>query len=324
MHETTIDSLPPFLRDMLAAPPRHGEGVHQWLFATARQLHAHLPPDGICRLLASRSRDCGRRVSEREIRDAVDNSRACAWMPHGGALSPARTTGAFTVPRPPKPWPDADPALIASIADADPAALESLRDQSWVKVRESLHDAASLLERLFPGNPLLCVGTEPWNARPHRRACFARYDAGNLSHIVPSPMTARRGRNKDGDQSARCLGNTGPRHYLVTEFDQGDRDTQAAAIRHLSAKAPLVMVVDSAGKSLHAWWHCEGVQESDLLNFFRYAVRLGADPATWTRCQLVRMPLGWRADKGRRQLVHYFNPDNTAFIKRNLQPKPQA
>jgi hypothetical protein len=30
--------LPAFLRDMLAAPPRAGEGVHAWLFRAARQL----------------------------------------------------------------------------------------------------------------------------------------------------------------------------------------------------------------------------------------------------------------------------------------------
>lgn len=31
--------LPPFLQDLLSAPPRAGEGVHNWLFSVARQLH---------------------------------------------------------------------------------------------------------------------------------------------------------------------------------------------------------------------------------------------------------------------------------------------
>lgn len=38
------------------------------------------------------------------------------------------------------------------------------------------------------------------------------------------------------------------------------------------------------------------------------AVRLGADKATWTRCQLVRMPDGTR-ENGNRQRVHYFAPN---------------
>jgi len=43
----------------------------------------------------------------------------------------------------------------------------------------------------------------------------------------------------------------------------------------------------------------------------RYAVSIGADPATWTRCQLVRMPDGLRREPGkeRRQTVYYFNPE---------------
>jgi hypothetical protein len=45
----------------------------------------------------------------------------------------------------------------------------------------------------------------------------------------------------------------------------------------------------------------------------RYAVMLGADPATWTRCQFVRMPNGLRRRPkafGVRQPVFYFNPNN--------------
>jgi hypothetical protein len=38
------------------------------------------------------------------------------------------------------------------------------------------------------------------------------------------------------------------------------------------------------------------------------AVRLGADKATWARCQLVRIPDGTR-DNGNRQRVHYFAAD---------------
>ena len=83
----------------------------------------------------------------------------------------------------------------------------------------------------------------------------------------------------------------------------------------MAAMAPLVMVVDSAGKSFHAWWHCRGTDEKLVRKFFAYAVSLGADPATWTRCQLVRLPLGWRAEKGRVQEVVFFDHTNTATRK---------
>jgi hypothetical protein len=35
--------LPRFLKETLTAPPRAGEGVHNWLYCVARQLHAHWP-----------------------------------------------------------------------------------------------------------------------------------------------------------------------------------------------------------------------------------------------------------------------------------------
>ena len=37
--------------------------------------------------------------------------------------------------------------------------------------------------------------------------------------IVPSPMTAPMGRKKSGGLSAHTLDNTGPRKFLVVEFD---------------------------------------------------------------------------------------------------------
>src|SRR5439155_24990931 len=77
----TIPQFPPFLHDMLNAPPHAGEGVHCWLYRVARQLHAHLPGVEIFPLLKSRVAHCGRYVSDSEIWDAIRNSLACAWQP---------------------------------------------------------------------------------------------------------------------------------------------------------------------------------------------------------------------------------------------------
>ena len=56
----TINKLPPFLRDLLIAPPRAGEGVHFSAFRVARQLHAHLPAGEIVNLLENLVANCGR------------------------------------------------------------------------------------------------------------------------------------------------------------------------------------------------------------------------------------------------------------------------
>jgi hypothetical protein len=121
-------------------------------------------------------------------------------------------------------------------------------------------------------------------------------------------MTARSGPTKEGKQSAHALSITGPRRFLVVEFDQGNADDHAALILHLAARAPLAIAVHSGCKSIHGWFYCLGQPEENLRSFIRYAVSLGADPATWCRSQFVRMPDGLR-DNGKRQVVYFFNPE---------------
>jgi hypothetical protein len=93
----------------------------------------------------------------------------------------------------------------------------------------------------------------------------------------------------------------------VIEFDIGSPDDHAALLLHLAASAPLALAVHSGGKSLHGWFYCAGQSETRLRAFMCAAVALGADRATWTRSQFVRMPDGLR-DKRKRQMVYYFNP----------------
>jgi hypothetical protein len=75
--------LPPFVKEMLATPPRASEGVHAYLFRVSRQLHAHMPAGEIVTLLENRVRNCGRPVPRSEIVSAVQNSLGCAWQPGG-------------------------------------------------------------------------------------------------------------------------------------------------------------------------------------------------------------------------------------------------
>ena len=119
-------------------------------------------------------------------------------------------------------------------------------------------------------------------------------------------MAAAIGQTQDGRPSPRCLGNTGPRRFLIVEQDSGTPDEQAAILLHLAQHAPLAMALTSGNKSLHGWFACKGASEPKLKAFFNYAVMLGADPACWTLCQLVRMPEG-RRDNGKRQAVLFLN-----------------
>jgi hypothetical protein len=244
------------------------------------------------------------------------------------ALSAARGERGERHPK----WPERNRGMIEEIAQAGPR-LNELRALSPVQWADDSRHSEEIIDALFPGNPLLCVGRDAKSfvtkAREEWRGVLAE-----RALIVPSPMSKLTGVTKDGQSgSHRTNDNTGQRRFLVIECDFKEKDGRgndtpdgpmlrrlgengitvadvcAAAIHHLSQCGyPLAVVVHSGGKSLHAFFYVQGQPEEGLRQFMRYAVSIGADAATWTRCQLVRMPDGTR-DNGNRQTVHYFNPE---------------
>ena len=207
-------------------------------------------------------------------------------------------------------WPTANIEQIEAVASGG-LGVADLWEESPVRPDASEPITSIVLRELFPGNPLLCHGSaRSFCTRPLSE--FASY-AHELEQIVPSPMVSKYGKTKTGKVSQHSLDATGPQKFIVVESDKigGEpipKDTQAAVLMHLGERAPLALVVDSAGKSLHGWFHCEGVDERKLRKFFSYAITLGADAGMWTRSQFVRMPDGLR-DNQRRQNILYFNPE---------------
>jgi hypothetical protein len=286
--------LPLFLRDLLDAPPLAGEGVHDWLFRVARQLHAHLPAGEIAALLETRVANCGRPVPRQEIVDAVKNSIGCAWQPkrHANAVQTAAK------------WPRVNQEQRDAIL-RDNSGIADLWELSHPRIEDNAQNTELVIDRLFPDNPLLCCGksNHEFDTRPRESW---RGELASLQLIVPNPMTAFSGLTNEGKVSAHSLSNTGTRRFLIAEFDTGTPDEHAAILIHLARYAPLVCAVHSGGKSLHGWFFVAGQSEQKALKFFRYAVRLGADRATWTRSQFVRIPDG-RRDNGNRQTVFFLN-----------------
>ena len=187
----------------------------------------------------------------------------------------------------------------------DGNGLADLWELSRPRIEDNNRHTEAVVDRLFPGNPLLCCGksNSDFDTKP-REDWRGHLSAQAL--IVPSPMTAVTGMTKDGRESKHTLNNTGPRRFVITEFDAGTVDEQAGLLIHLGGFAPLVCAVHSGGKSLHGWFYVHGQTEAKVEKFFRYAVSLGADRATWTRSQFVRMPDGTR-DNGNRQTAYFLN-----------------
>lgn len=298
---------PRLVRELLGACPTAGNGVHAWIFQCALALRRAGYSEGeMAEMIEGAAVNCGRALEAHEIPDAIKNS--------GSRSAPSGTSarrGGMPPPRAAR-WPAAASGRIQEIIRSREArSLYDLWEASPVRLED--HAAEHLIDRLFPGNPLLCCGRSHGQCETTPREEW-RGQLRKLQFIVPNPMAALRGtRKSDGQPSPRALDNTGPRRFLVIEFDDNlGEDSQAARLWHLNSLSPLVLAVHSGGKSLHGWFCTVGDAESAWLKFMRYAVSLGADPATWTRCQFVRLPDGMRRPKDKapiRQVVYFFNPE---------------
>lgn len=305
-----MKTIPAWLHRHLDTPPAAGTGLHWWIYRTACLLSERHTQDAavITRLLQQATATAARDTT-REIENAVH-----AALSNGGSAKRKPT------------WPKREASAVA-------ATLQS--GTTWQKLHamspaSCLSRSKEILPLLFPGDPLLCIGfrQEDFHTLPlsewldilqSRRAQF----------IVPSAMTSRSGLTQQGKPSPKTNANTGPRHYLVVEFDfqpgsreedalllqfgqqfglQDTRDLCAAIAYRLAHKAPLALVLWSGGKSLHCWFPVHGVSEQQQRQFFAAACSLGADPATWTPSQFVRLPWGWNVKKQQRQEVIYFAP----------------
>ncbi len=256
-------------------------------------------------------------MTAREIRDAVRNSAATAWKPtkvitrHEREDEPEADLHEPAQPIQPAP-------ARARWNKRDSVALELWRNRSARSGVDSLYDLwerspvqpplgrqpSEWFGKMLGTNAFVCVaGDSPTTAKTAR---FREWQEGGwpdeLALVVANPMRSRVGLTQDGRTSPRCLGNVGERRWVVLEFDQGDADEQAALHWALTTVAErhgwpvLRLAVHSGGKSLHGWY---GPVESEdaALSLMQAATSLGADPATWNKCQLVRAPGGTRAAK---------------------------
>jgi hypothetical protein len=293
MNRTARAELPQFVRDLLASPPHRGSGLNLWFYRVARVLHPFRASAEIIELL--RAATSGEPLQHGEIERAVERSKATAWQP---GEAPQRTTPT---------WPKVNAKGRAEVIKSTGAGLVDLWEISPVRIEDNKSHTEAIIDVLFPGNPLLCCGKSDWSFDTKSRGEW-RGKLAELQLIVPSPMTARIGLTQDDEESAHALSITGPRRFLVTEFDAGSVDEQAAILFHLATtREPLALALHSGGKSMHGWFYCAGQPEERVQRFMRYAVSLGADPATWTRSQFVRMPDGTR-DNDKRQTVYFLNP----------------
>jgi hypothetical protein len=270
----------------IRACPTEGQGVNKWTFLTACQLLKRgWSETRVREYLAQHTTRTGRKVDE-EIERAIE--RAPEWIKCG-------ESGSY------RKWPDGSRAKRQKAISDGNIGVEELRRVS----PEKQMSAQQVLPILFPGNPLIWAAMSLGQGDTLALRQWLPV-AGMQQFIVPSPMIGRD--IPHNGKSRRCLTNTGPRRFLVIESDSGRADEQTAILWHLARFTPFVLAVHSAGKSVRGWFYVADRAEKANCEFMEYAVSLGADDATFVKCQPVRMPGGHRPNKGKQEIL-FFNPE---------------
>ncbi len=291
-------------------------------------------------LIKAKAAGCGRPLFklEHEIVSQIRNALPYRWQPRDqcafarAAHLPVERLSALPTATPPKlrSWPDPDTEQIRAIVERG-FGLVDLAEQSPVRFDNESSYAEEIIDVLFPGDPLLCVGKSHYLFATRRREVW-RGHLYRYPLIVSSPMLDYVGRTAEGHWSEHTKQQTARRVYLVVEFDFAEfgrdgktpsrwaslvrewriqdksiADACAALHLHLAERLPLVCVTYSGGKSFHGWYYTLDQSETELRHFMDYAVQLGADRATWTRSQFVRLPDGLR-ENGKRQFCYFLDP----------------
>lgn len=301
---------PRALGELVDPAPSAGAGLHRWAFyaANAARGYGFSARDAAAFVLDAMQR-AGRpqREAERETRHAIERTYGLARVITQRAAPAAL------------PTPFADWKLMEDTARAGPGLVD-LWEAS--PCRFDTPQAAEIYRALMGPEPeaLVCIA----KAHPGDAVTLPLADALPLvaTHALTcqNRMSAPTGLTLAGKTSPRTLANCGPRRWAVVEFDPDPEkpewqqftaplDAMAAFIWKLHELAGgLAVVTHSGGKSLHGWFKVRSAPAATKL--YAAALKFGADPATRTANQLVRIPDGRRAD-GRRQAAYYFNPTET-------------
>ncbi len=282
--------------ERLRAMPGPG-GTHRWLARVAGSLRHLLSADQCFKFLRH---CCDKGVTHRVVPDS--EIVAAVDFAYSGQPVVKANFGRGAVD-----WPEGNATLISRVLRETAPAFDTEPGTGL--------GPADVLPHLFRPGELICSGRikERAMVRPLEDTIA---DANWLQFIVINPMRGQEAVNYDGKPSARCQNNTGTRRHLVAEFDDltMSKAQQAQLITRLGQFAPLIMVVDSGGKSLHAWFRVDHLAARDQVRFFYVACLLGADDSRWDICGWLRMPGGLRVIEGVpavRQRILHFNPTST-------------
>ena len=300
----------------IRTPIRRGEGLNQYIWDRVWHLAmAGATADSACKLLHGL---VGHEARPGEIERAV---RRAFVMARGKAGAIGTMAGGRPAPK----WPDADQEALVRVWQDHPATVDDLAALSPAVAPDHPLDVLRTLHGAG-GDDLLCLGIKPTG--PFYTQTVAtwehwRRELPQWEMCVPNLMRSESGTTDEGNRSARCRDNScgkGGQRFLVVEVDLspdapvvaelGARpaDVCAAVLIHKLGLQQVRMVVESGGKSLHAWLEAGGRTPEQIEQFYRVWRRFAVDWRGSLPEQQFRLPQGFRADKDKVQRVVYWNP----------------
>ena len=203
---------------------RTGQGVHNLLFRAAMALLPYRPEAEIFSTLQTAVENCGRDVPDSEIEDAIHNAHPYIWGRVSDSASPRML------------WPQINEDLRHELIAKSSVGVGALCELSPQRFNRPA--AEEIVDVLFPGNPLICVGEKVsvFSTRPREEF---RGTLTSRQFIVPSTMSKLRGLTHSGSLFARCLDNISIRRFAVVEFDIGTLDQHAALLWYLKTDCGL-------------------------------------------------------------------------------------
>lgn len=293
-------------------PKPGGNGYHTAILGAANVgIRCGYDPHAVAAEIRAHTHTGGRRVPDSEIMAAVNK----AAKGSSGTSGRSRV-GHLHNPRPVKTF-DECAFMQARLQESNGVSEVDVWQASPIRVDWSeKQDAVELLQRLYDPGDMLFLGDQYGTKVKPVGQWLADFKGGEPipPHIIPNPLTGMEGTTKDGKPSFRADSCVKSFRFAVAEFDGMSREDQ---IRFWwSVNLPVCALIDSGGKSLHAWIRIDDVnnaeQWSDLVEdklFGRYLIPFGCDSACRNEARLSRMPGHYRTEKQRWQRILYLSPE---------------
>ncbi|HAL92179.1 MAG TPA: hypothetical protein DCM68_04050 [Verrucomicrobia bacterium] len=287
--------------------PNSGGGVHSWMMTTANLAAiAGIPAtEAEGEIIRSATRPPS---PSSEVASAI--RKAYAEFSPGFDYEPRR----YSAPKP-KPLPQTAQKFIQR---GDGAEESDWWEASPIRIawEPGPRDALALLGALYaPGEFVFCG--ERYGAEVRTAGDWiSRIEGGETvpPHWIPNPLTGNEHPTGDGKQSRRGDSAVASFRFAVAEFDGLSKPDQLAFWWGFRT-APIVALIDSGGKSVHAILKVNCATRADWTRdieeklFPAVLCPLGCDPACRNESRLSRLPGHFRREKNAWQRLLYLNPE---------------